>query len=120
MTRAEQILRQIDEVVPLVLAGTALGAANLANAVYQAKKKRDEKVQQAGLGAQHQAAKKELFATRRKQVTRLGLSSRLSQQAQGQKARVKDIENKGLERFHKGLAQNPAQHQEVKRQEMTT
>lgn len=117
MTRAEQILKQIDEVVPIAVPaiGAALTAANIAHQVYQAKRRTREKVAQAGLGAEHDAARKHLRDLRVKQVKRLGLSGKVAGQVAVQKKKIKDIQNTGLERFHKGLAQNPQQHAEVKR-----
>lgn len=117
MTRAQKILQQVDENIAYV--GAALGAANIANAVYQARKRRIEKVQQGGMGTEHRQATQQLNALRKKQVMRLGLSGKIAGQVKKQKERVKDIENKGLERFNKGLTQNSQQADQVRKQELT-
>lgn len=125
MTRAERVLQKVDEVVPLILAasgvGAAMGAANIAHQIHQAKRRTAEKVQQAGMGAEHQQAKQDLHTLQKTRVKHLGLASQgMKDKIQASKARVKHIENAGLHKYHQGLAQNPQNHVQAKQTELTT
>ena len=120
-TRAEEILQYIDEqnISPFLAISPVVVGASIAHGVWQAKRRTAEKVQQAGMGAQHQQAKRELSSLRRRNVATLGLSGRLSGKVAAQKAKVKGIENQGLQKFQQALGSNPENQQQVKRQELS-
>ncbi len=117
-SRAEEILQQIYELSPLLLSPVIVGAS-IASQQALARRRTKEKIQQAGMGAEHQKAKAQLHATRMKQVRRLGLSGNLSGQIKAQKAKVKDIENRGLHKFATTLGQNPQQKEQERRAELS-
>lgn len=120
-TRAEEILRMIPEQFnPFLVMSPAVVGASIAHGVYQAKRRTAEKVAQAGMGQQHQQAKRELSTLRRKNVATLGLSGGLAGKVAAQKARVKNIETQGLAKFHQTLSANPQQQAQVRRQEQSS
>jgi len=123
-TRAEDILYAIGEVIdaPFVYGGiSALAAgAHIARSVWQAKHNTREKLQQAGFGAEHQQAKSDLGKLRRQ---RYGIhtpahSLELKQKYLAQKAKVRDVENRGLQHYHATLAQNPIHQAAVRHHEL--
>jgi hemerythrin-like domain-containing protein len=124
MTRAERILQHIYEIAPILIAsgiGAVVGAANIAHQMHQAKKRTAEKVQQAGMGVEHQQAKQNLHSLQKTRVKHLGLASQgMKDKIQASKAHVKHIENTGLQKYHQGLAQNPQNHVQAKQTELTT
>jgi hypothetical protein len=63
------------------------------------------KIQQGGLGAEYAKAKRQLLGMSMKHALTLGANPSLGLRIQAQKRRVQDIENKGLERYHKGITQ---------------
>lgn len=147
-TRAEYILQQVYEFEPVTASLVAAGAAaNIAHQVWQAKRRTAEKVQQAGLGAEHQKAKKDLGALQKQKYLHLGIGTKatkqiqpqvhvqapgsgeapqtvnrpgLKQRIEAQKAKVKDIENKGLQHYQSTLGQNPAQQNAARQRELNT
>ena len=124
-TRAQEILSMVDEqgIHPLALgAGISLATAGVhaASQIYQAKRRTAEKVQQAGLGAEHQQAKRQLGHMRRQNIATLGFRGSLAGKIQAQKAKVKSIENRGLQHYQSTLSQNPAQHAQAARNELAT
>ena len=112
-TRAEHILSLLPEdlkdAAPYIGAGALAGfmGMSIASGVKQAKQATLHKIQKAGLGKEHQRAKEQLGSMRKKHMRTLGTNSGLSLRIQAQKRKIQDIENRGLERYHKGLIVNP-------------
>lgn len=122
-TRAQNILMMVEGIHPLALGagiGLATAGIHVASQIYQAKRRTAEKVQQAGMGAEHQQAKSQLSHMRKQNIASLGLRGGLAGKIQAQKARVKGIENKGLQHYQATLSQNPAHHAQVVRNELST
>ena len=108
-TRAEHILYLISEDISTASlyggAGAFAGftAMNIASGVKHAKQSTLHKIRQAGLGQEHNKAKEQLSNMRKKHAMTLGSNSGLGLRIKAQKRRIQDIENRGLERYHKGL-----------------
>jgi len=119
MTRSEKILALVEQegkephvydpniFTPLRsgIAGglAAVTAASIGYQVHRAHAETHNKIQQAGLGKEHTKEQQKLRSLRLQHAMTLGTSPTLRAKVQYQKNKVKDIENKGLERFHKGL-----------------
>jgi hypothetical protein len=125
-TRAEQILGRMSEIAPFIIsAGLGVTGAGIhaASNIWQAKRRTREKIQQAGLGGEHQQAKQQLSTLRRQHYLGLhtpGNAAAIKQKYLAQKQRVKNIETQGLHQYHASLAQNPVEHATMKRQELLT
>ena len=114
-TRAESLLLSLDEVDPYIIyggIGALSTAAHLTNAAWQAKRRTREKVAGAGMGAEHQQAKQDLRSLRMQHSPfhNSTQSSDLKQKLQDQKTKIRDIENRGLQKYHSTLSQNPDEH----------
>lgn len=126
ITRAEKLLQIVDEVIPLALPyalGAVTAGAHIAHQVWQSKRRTAEKIQQAGLGGEHQQAKRDLGNLRRQNYLGLhapGHAETIKKKYLAQKQKVKDIENRGLQHYHATLSQNPTEHAAAKRQELLT
>lgn len=122
ITRAEKILRLVEEVISPFVAAAAIGAGTAAihatSQLYQAKRRTTEKIQQAGLGAEHQQTKARLSTARKHNIATLGLSTRARANVIAQKNKLKDIKNRGLQHYQATLSQNPAQHAQGARSEL--
>jgi hypothetical protein len=131
--RATSILQHIDEIVSAAVGAlpfalpAAIGAISATtNTLLRSRMQQRataEKIQQSGLGAEYHQAKRDVSQLRRQHY--LGLhspqqASEIKQKLLAAKAHLKDVENRGLHQYHATLAQNPVQHQQVKRQELTT
>jgi hypothetical protein len=80
----------------------ALTAAGAAANIHKTQKIIGGKVQQTSLGNDYTHAKKELGSLRMKHALTLGTSPSLGAKVRAQKARVNDIENRGLAQYHQG------------------
>ena len=119
-TRAKHILSLLEDIrqgtdPALMQGGLYAGAGifagvtgmSIASGVKHAKQTTLHKIHQAGLGKEHQRAKGQLSSMRKKHAMTLGSNSGLGLRIKAQKRRIQDIENRGLERYHKGLIVNP-------------
>ena len=88
-------------------AGLALSAGVAAHGVHAANTRRDTKIGQTGLGSQYSQARSDLGSLRRKNIASLGLRPGLAAKVQVQKARVQDIQNRGLHQYHMGQTTPP-------------
>ncbi len=114
-TRAESLLLSLDEISPYLIyggIGALSTAAHLTNAAWQAKRRTREKVAGAGMGGEHRQAKQDLHGLRMQHSPfhTSAQSSLLKQKLQDQKAKIRDIESRGLHQYHSTLGQNPAEH----------
>lgn len=83
-------------------------AASIASQMNATNKRIAGKVRQAGLGDIHRQAKKSLRSMQAKHNLTLRSNPGLGLKIQSQKRKVKEIENRGLERYHKGQLVNPS------------
>ncbi len=94
---------------PLAYGGVGLSAALTGAMIYKGHKAaRDathQKIKAAGMGQEHLKAKQDLHQLRIQHAKQLGLNPSIRKKLSVQKEKVQDIENKGLERYHKGLTQ---------------
>jgi hypothetical protein len=116
MSRAGDILKRVDEIVPLIPAiglgtGLATTAANIAYQSAAARKRREEKVKQAGLGKELSRAKTGVSAARSASVRQLGLSKQARQAVRTAKEKRQDVINRGLHKQATMLSKTPAEQQ---------
>lgn len=89
-------------------AGAALTAGLIAHQIHRARAQTRDKVRQAGLGNEHTQARAKLRSLRTQHLLSLGADPKVGDQIRAQKAKVSDIENKGLERYHQGVVSKPS------------
>ena len=108
MTRAKELLQRLYEFDPATIAlGATLGVANIGYQAFAAKKRREDKIAQAGMGQEHQDAKTELKNLHKQHVAFGGKQPALTHKVNVQKMKLRDIENRGLAKYQQGLAHDP-------------
>ena len=98
MTRAQEIITKIDEIAGAAILGAA--AINTAGQQYLAKKRREEKVRQAGHGDELDAIKKKRMAHEKKHTGKL----LVGQKAKQFKKTRADLKSQHQKVINKGLA----------------
>lgn len=115
ITKAAYVLSLLEELSPETIqhmsyAGAGamggLTAMQIRSGVKHSKEMTRSKIHQAGLGDEHTKAKEQLSSMRKKHMRTLGSNSGLGLRITAQKRKIQDIENRGLERYHKGLIQH--------------
>lgn len=124
LSRAQRILYEVNEQIPVGLLAIPAGigalsvGANITHQILQARRRKQEKIQQAGMGTQYDKAQATLKTLNHRNRLTLHLNPGLNRRVQAQKGRVREIENSGLHAYHSGLTRQPAEQMDQRRQEI--
>jgi hypothetical protein len=128
MSRAQEILQRVDEILPAAAAlgigaSALMGGANIAHQALAARKRREEKIRQGGMGRAYDKARAGVKAAKR-QAGRFSLSQRKRDtrkvNIQQAKQRVRNVASRGLSAYARRLGRASGQPgQQARRAEMT-